>query len=96
MRLAILTNNVREWQPRWRTPVAVDELFELVVDSGFEGIRKPEPEIYELTLARLGLPAEACAFVDDLEVNVAAAPRAGHARRPLPRHRRRPSRSSTR
>ena len=36
---------------------AVDELFELVVDSGFEGMRKPEPAIYELTLERLGLPA---------------------------------------
>ena len=31
-------------------------LFELIVDSGFEGVRKPEPEIYELTLERLGLP----------------------------------------
>ena len=40
-------------------------------------MRKPEPEIYALTLERLGLPAGACAFVDDVEVNVAAAREAG-------------------
>jgi putative hydrolase of the HAD superfamily len=77
IRLAILTNNVREWHDAWRTRLKVDELFELVVDSAFEGCRKPEPEIYALMLERLGLPAEACAFVDDVEVNVTAAADAG-------------------
>ena len=72
LRLAILTNNVREWQPRWM-PLLPDGMFELIVDSGFEGVRKPEPEIYERTLSRLGLEASDCAFVDDLEINVAAA-----------------------
>jgi putative hydrolase of the HAD superfamily len=36
-------------------------------------MRKPEPAIYELTLERLGLPAEACVFVDDLEINLPPA-----------------------
>jgi epoxide hydrolase-like predicted phosphatase len=72
IRLAILTNNVREWQPRWM-PLLPEGLFELIVDSGFEGVRKPEPEIYALTLSRLGLEAADCAFVDDVEVNVTAA-----------------------
>jgi epoxide hydrolase-like predicted phosphatase len=73
LRLAMLTNNVREWESRWRSMLPVDELFEIVVDSAFVGLRKPDPAIYELTLERLGLPAEACAFVDDLEVNCDAA-----------------------
>jgi putative hydrolase of the HAD superfamily len=77
VRLAILTNNVREWHDAWRSKFAIDELFELVVDSGFEGTRKSEPEIYALTLERLGLPGEACAFVDDLEVNLPPARAAG-------------------
>ena len=78
VRLAILTNNVREWHDAWRAKIpVVDELFELIVDSGFEGTRKPEPEIYALTLARLGLAAQDCAFVDDVEVNVTAAREAG-------------------
>lgn len=77
IRLAILTNNVREWHDAWRTRLKIDELFELVVDSGFEGCRKPEPEIYALTLERLGLAGEACVFIDDLEVNLPAAREAG-------------------
>jgi putative hydrolase of the HAD superfamily len=77
VRLALCTNNVREWEPLWRAMLPVDELFEVVVDSAFVGTRKPEPEIYAITLERLGLPAEACAFVDDLEVNVDAASAAG-------------------
>lgn len=73
LRLAMLTNNVREWEPRWRAMLPVDELFETVVDSAFVGMRKPDPRIYALTLDRLGLPASACAFLDDLEPNIVAA-----------------------
>ena len=75
LRMALLTNNVREWEPLWRSMLAVDEIFELVVDSAFVGMRKPEPEIYELTLERLGdgIAADDCLFVDDVLVNVEAA-----------------------
>lgn len=73
LRLALLTNNVREWEPRWRAMIPVDDLFELVVDSAFVGMRKPEPEIYELTLQRLGVPAAAALLIDDIEVNCEAA-----------------------
>lgn len=73
LRMAMLTNNVKEWEPLWRPMLPVDEIFELVVDSAFVGARKPEPEIYELTLERLGLPAEACVLVDDLLPNCEGA-----------------------
>jgi putative hydrolase of the HAD superfamily len=79
VRLALCTNNVREWEPRWRTLLPIDELFEVVVDSGFVGIRKPDPGIYELTLERLGLRGEEVVFVDDLEHNVEAARALGMA-----------------
>jgi len=72
-RMAMLTNNVREWEPVWRSMLPVDEIFETVVDSGFVGCRKPEPRIYEMTLERLGLPAAACLFIDDLEHNIEGA-----------------------
>jgi putative hydrolase of the HAD superfamily len=77
LRLALLTNNVREWEPLWRAKLPVDELFEVVVDSAFVGVRKPDPEIYRLTLERLDLPAEACVFLDDNELNVRAAQELG-------------------
>ena len=74
IRLAMLTNNVREWEARWRSlGPGIDETFEVNVDSAFVGMRKPEPEIYALTLERLGLPGEACAFLDDIELNCDAA-----------------------
>ena len=72
IRLALLTNNVKEWEPRWKSMLP-DDLFELIVDSAFVGMRKPEPGIYELTLERLGLAGEECLFIDDLEVNCEAA-----------------------
>ena len=40
--MAILTNNVREWEPIWRAKLPVDEIFETVVDSAFVGMRKPD------------------------------------------------------
>jgi putative hydrolase of the HAD superfamily len=76
-RMAMLTNNVREWEPLWRSMLPVDEIFEVVVDSGFVGCRKPESRIYELTLGRVGAEAERCLFVDDVEVNCEGARRAG-------------------
>ena len=74
-RMALLTNNVREWEPHWRAMVPVDEIFEVIVDSGFVGMRKPEPEIYELTVERLGdgVGPSDCLFIDDVEVNIDAA-----------------------
>lgn len=78
-RMALLTNNVREWEPKWRAKIpSIDEIFEVIVDSGFVGMRKPDPRIYELTLERLGeVRADECVFVDDLDVNCAAAAELG-------------------
>jgi putative hydrolase of the HAD superfamily len=76
-RMAMLTNNVREWEPLWRAMLPVDEIFEHVVDSGFVGCRKPESRIYEMTLERIAQPAEACLFVDDVLVNIEGARKAG-------------------
>lgn len=72
-RTALLTNNVREWETQWRSMIPVDELFEQVVDSAFVGCRKPDPEIYEITLKRVGLVPEACVFIDDIELNCEGA-----------------------
>ncbi len=76
-RMVMLTNNVREWEPLWRPMLPVDEIFELVVDSGFVGYRKPESKIYALTLERIGASPETCLFIDDVEVNCEGARRAG-------------------
>jgi putative hydrolase of the HAD superfamily len=76
-KLAICTNNVREWEPLWRAMLPVDEIFDVVVDSAFVGARKPEPEIYELTLARLDVAAPVALLIDDIELNCKAAEELG-------------------
>lgn len=74
LRMAMLTNNVREWEPLWRAKLPVDEIFETIVDSAFVGMRKPDPEIYRLTVERLeGIETEECLFIDDTEPNIVAA-----------------------
>jgi putative hydrolase of the HAD superfamily len=78
-RMAMLTNNVKEWEPLWRSMLPVDEIFETVVDSAFVGCRKPESKIYAITLERIEMPAEACLFIDDVKVNCEGAERAGIA-----------------
>jgi len=82
--LALLSNNVA---PMKRTG-AVGELlglFDAIVESSVEGVRKPEPEIYRRALTRLseavGRPIEAtdCAYLDDLGINLKPARALGFA-----------------
>ena len=82
LRTALLTNNVREWEATWRAMLPeIDEIFEVVVDSAFVGMRKPEPDVYNLTVERLGggLGPADCVFVDDVAVNCDAARELGMA-----------------
>jgi putative hydrolase of the HAD superfamily len=74
IRTAIVTNNIREYGDAWRARLAIDELFDLVIDSCEEGVRKPDPAIFRTALERLEVddPARAV-FLDDFEGNVLAA-----------------------
>jgi putative hydrolase of the HAD superfamily len=49
------------------------EMFDTVIISGEVGMRKPEERIFRHALAELGLEPAECAFVDDIEANIAAA-----------------------
>lgn len=51
--------------------------FDALVFSGEVGVAKPVAEAYLITADRLGLPAPACAFVDDSVRNVRGAVAAG-------------------
>lgn len=72
-RTALLTNISRSGETLWRSLFAVDELFDVVVDSSQVRLRKPDPAIFLLTCERLGLAPQECLFVDDLRCNVTAA-----------------------
>lgn len=55
------------------------ELFDGVVISGEEGIRKPSRRMYELGAQRAGVPVAECVFVDDLPFNLTPAAELGMA-----------------
>ncbi len=55
------------------------ELFDGVVISGEERIRKPHPRMYELGAERAELAPELCVFVDDLPFNLTPAEELGMA-----------------
>lgn len=55
----------------------IRELFDVVVISGEVGLRKPDPDIFRLTIGELGLEAGTCVFVDDHPGHVKAAQEAG-------------------
>jgi putative hydrolase of the HAD superfamily len=57
----------------------MDRLFDGLVISHLEGIRKPDPAIYALGAERIGLPPAACVFVDDLPGNLKPARALGMA-----------------
>ena len=78
LRTAIVTNNIREYGDAWRSQFPLDELFDAVIDSCEEGVRKPDPVIFRTALDRLGVsdPSRAI-FLDDFEGNVVAAREVG-------------------
>jgi epoxide hydrolase-like predicted phosphatase len=73
LRTGLLTNNIKEFGEHWRATFPIDDLFEEVVDSSHVGMRKPDPEIYELMCERMGIAPNDAVFVDDNLDNVAAA-----------------------
>jgi len=55
------------------------ELFDGIVISGEERMRKPSRRMYELGAERAGVPASSCVYVDDLPFNLSPAARLGMA-----------------
>ena len=61
VRVVLLSNSIGKAYD----PALLEELFDAWVISSEVGLRKPDPAIYELAAERLGLPPDACVFVDD-------------------------------
>lgn len=82
---ACLTNNVKAGQgpgmasdsERAARVAEVMTIFDLVVESSVEGVRKPEPRAYEIVLERLGVPAQRVLYLDDLGINLKPARQMG-------------------
>ena len=73
VQVAILSNSLGTGDHDPYAEYDLDRLFDVVVISDRVGLRKPGPEIYTLTTAKLGLPPGECLFVDDTERNLPPA-----------------------
>jgi putative hydrolase of the HAD superfamily len=76
MRTALVSNS---WGVHRYPHDMFDELFDGVVISAEEGIRKPALKMYELGAERAGAKAEDCVYVDDLPFNLTPAQELGMA-----------------
>jgi putative hydrolase of the HAD superfamily len=76
VRTALVSNS---WGTHRYPHELFDELFDGVVISGREGIRKPARRMYELGAQRAGVDAAACVYVDDLPFNLTPAEEMGMA-----------------
>jgi len=72
-----LTNMERETYPLRRERFEFLRWFDGTVVSGFEGVAKPDPAVFELLLTRFALEPSETVLVDDSPVNVRAAREAG-------------------
>jgi HAD superfamily hydrolase (TIGR01509 family) len=73
-KLAMMTNVPSRYSLDQRfLPGELDGLFEVVVTSGEAGWDKPAPEIYVMTVERLGVRADECLFIDDVPAFTAVA-----------------------
>ena len=75
VRTALLTNNSREWFEHYDKELGLREMFDYVVTSYEEGVRKPDPEITRRTLEKLD--CKRVAGLDDQEKNVKSMEQAG-------------------
>ena len=76
VRTGLVSNS---WGTRRYPRDLLTELFDGIVISGEEGTRKPDSRMYELGAERIGLPPEACVYVDDLPFNLEPAAALGMA-----------------
>jgi putative hydrolase of the HAD superfamily len=71
-KLAVLSNSpqgLSRWLLQWK----IEDLFDSVFCSGDEGMVKPDPRVFKVTLDRLGVRPEAAVFIDDTPGHVEAA-----------------------
>ena len=80
-RVACLTNNANAGQGTGMSSTdqqaedvkSVMRLFDVIIESSKEGMRKPDPRIYRMACERVGVAPEAVVYLDDLGINLKPA-----------------------
>ncbi len=80
-RVACLTNNANAGQGTGMSSTdqqaedvkSVMRLFDVIIESSKEGMRKPDPRIYRMACERVGVAPETVVYLDDLGINLKPA-----------------------
>lgn len=80
-KIACITNNMKTGMGAGMTQDVkraglieeIMEIFDAVIESSHEGIRKPNPKIFELACDRINVKPMDCVFLDDLGINLKPA-----------------------
>lgn len=76
--LGIISNGRGEFQMRAISGLGIGDYFDVILISEIEGMRKPQPEIFDRAICRLGCSAQTSIFVGDHpEADIAGAKHAG-------------------
>jgi putative hydrolase of the HAD superfamily len=73
LRTAALTNNWANGGNGSQPDLRSLAIFDVIVESSVEGMRKPDPRIYRLTCERLGIDPADAVFLDDIGANLKPA-----------------------
>lgn len=77
LKLALLTNNVKEWMEVWEERFKLSDYFDPIIASCYTGVRKPNPKIFRRLIKTLDVPPEQIVYVDDHRRHVVQARRLG-------------------
>ena len=75
--MGTINNESRELNDYRIEKFELRKIFRVFISSCFVGLRKPERDIYRLTLEITHIPAEACCFIDDRALNLECAAQLG-------------------
>ena len=76
-KVGLLTNATKDLEEMLLEHHGITDLFDVVINSARVGLAKPDVRIFHLAAERLGVPASACVFTDDMPHNVEGARAAG-------------------
>lgn len=77
LKVGLLSNHVKEWVSFCKTLINFENAFDVEVYSFEVGACKPDPEMYERVVQKLGVKSCECVMIDDSEENVLSAERLG-------------------
>ena len=76
-KLAIISNDSSRWSKYLREKFDINKYFDVISISGDMKMQKPDERIFQITIEKLGVPAEECLYIDDREGNLNAAAKLG-------------------